>query len=75
MWALVTEVDRMAIGPRTSEAADADTTVGPADVFDDDGLAKGPSHPLSKDPRDHVRTTSGRKRNNHGTIIVIGRAG
>jgi|SRR5712671_2483990 len=54
MRAQETEVNRIAIGPRVSEAADTDAPASSADVFNDDGLSKRLSHPLGKDSPDYI---------------------
>src|SRR5262249_41109769 len=65
MRALGTKINRIAVGPRAREAADADVAVSPADVFDDDRLSEGTFHALGNHSRDHVATAAGSKRHDH----------
>ena len=66
MRAHETEVNRIAIGPRASSPAGTDAPVRSADVFDDDGLSKRPSHPLGHNSPDHIRGAARSERHDHG---------
>jgi hypothetical protein len=51
-----TDINRITIRPCTGSPTGTDAPVRSADVFDDDGLTEQPSHPLGKDPPDHIRS-------------------
>ena len=65
------EDERMAVGRRAGDPADADIAGGAAHVLDDDGLAERRAHSLGQDaPDGSVGPPAG-----NGTTIVIGREG
>src|SRR5262249_9537121 len=66
MRAKVAEADRIAIRGRACRARDADTAAPAADVFNDDGLAKGDPHALGYDPPDRIDRRACGKRCQHG---------
>ena len=48
------DAERVAVGCRARDAADADAAGGATDVFDDDGLAERRPHALGQDARDRI---------------------
>ncbi len=66
MRAELAEIDRVAVGRGTHDAADANAAAGTADVLDDHGLAKRRAQPIIQDARDGVGRPAGRERHDHG---------
>jgi hypothetical protein len=71
MCGLKPEVDRIAIGFRAGSPAGTNASVGPADVFDDDGLF---SESLIRAASTRPNTSVGPPAAN-ATIMVMGRVG
>ena len=57
------EAKRVAIGWRARDPTDSDAAGRAADIFNDDGLAKGGLHPLGQHAADDVGRAAGGKRN------------
>jgi hypothetical protein len=77
MRAPVADAERVAVGRRAGDTADADAAGGAGDVFDDDILPERAAHMLSHHAAHHVSWAAGGKRHHHGDrprwIIVGGR--
>ena len=66
MRAPMADADRVAVGRRARDPADADGAAGAGRVLDDDGLAERAAHALGHDAGDGVGRTAGRERHDHG---------
>ncbi len=57
------DVDRIAIGRRTGDAADGDAAASTADVFDHDRLSEPRPHMLGQNARRNIGRSARRERN------------
>ena len=62
------DVDRVAVGRRAREPADADRAAGAADVLDDHRLAQQRPHALGQNAGRHVGRAARRERHDHGDL-------
>jgi hypothetical protein len=60
------EVYRISVGPGASDPAGTDVSVRSADIFDNDGLSKRFSHPISENTRKYIRRPARGRRHDHG---------
>jgi hypothetical protein len=60
------QINRVAIGPRTSSPADTDAPIRSSGIFKDDGLSKRRSHPLGHDTPEHISGAARSSRHDHG---------
>ena len=68
----VAEDERVAVGSRARDLADADGAAGPAHILDDDRLAEMAAHVLAEDARQACPTA---RRPGYATTRVTGRDG
>ena len=66
MGAPLADAQRIAVGRRAGDPADADAAVRPGDVLDDDGLPERHPHALGDDARDGIGRAAGGERDHQG---------
>jgi hypothetical protein len=57
--------DRISVGRGARHPPGPDASGGPADILDDDGLAKRCAHAFGDQAPDHIGQPAGRKRHHH----------